>query len=217
MKQCFFNSIGSKYRLDDVLFVIYYKINAFFETRFRDKRGTTLSNSKRLNYYEDRVSRAKSIVNEAMQQGSTKIKILNKEMGCAEVKGERKSGLLKLSAQEETIPIYNVSLCATSCTCGDVLAVACKHILAVAMLLPEAASRFKIGMLSTRQAASETPEEDLEAYLQAVVLPSSPSAVQSSSAAAPSPSLPPQAEAPPEPFLSDAEGANIHATADAHK
>jgi hypothetical protein len=204
LKQCIFNSAGNKFRLDDVLLLVYCKANAFFETRFRDKRSTTLSTSKRMNGYEDRVVRAKTIVNEALEPGSEKIKIVDKELGRAEVKGDGKSSLLKLSAHKGRAPVYKVDLSTVSCTCGDILALACKHILAVAMLLPNTANRFKIGLLSTRQADVEAPEQDFEEYLRTDLLSPAPAAP---SPAVSTPPPEPEAASPQEPFLPDAEGA----------
>lgn len=213
MKQCFLNSVGSHYRLDDVLLLIYSKVNAFFETRFRDKRHATLSSSKRMNYYEERARRARDIVDTAMQPGSDKIKIICRELGRAHVKGGGGSCLLALSAEERQVPVYKVDLSAVSCTCGDIMAVACKHILAVAMLLPQVAHHYNIGLLSSRQVDFEMPAEDFEEYVRDSLLSLS-SAPFSSSSSSP---VQPNAASAPEPFLSDAEGTRsspIHALSD---
>jgi hypothetical protein len=218
IKDSLLNSVGSHFRLDDVLLLVFYKVNGYFETRLREKRRAVLSSSKRMNYYEDRAKKARSIVEEAMTAGSERIRIVCKTRGIALVKGDAGPRLLALTAARKDVPCYEVDLSSVSCTCGDLSAIACKHILATAIVLPDAARRYEIGMLSSRQPSFDDQSQGFDDFVRDSLasLPAlsseDPGVDAEVGAAADAAADAAAAAEDVEPFLVDGEGAFLHAS-----
>jgi hypothetical protein len=118
---------------------------------------------KRLRFYESRLRKAKQLVDKDMHLISVK----DEELGIATIRSRAPPAVPggddpspDTGAAGESA-VYEVDLSSASCTCPDILAVACKHLLAVAMILPKAAKKFGINS-DTVRATVGAPENDVD-------------------------------------------------------